>query len=404
MSVKLVKQLFVQVVFLFTTCPIFSQSYDFTLITHQVTTYNNERKYENTIVLLEGVLTDTKATPYEKYQAYFLKYLTYKRLFIYDKAIANLELASEEGLKSEHKEQVKAQVKVEKLFIAFDLLKFDEVNQLLLTIEASDIQEVSFSAQGFYYAVLGTMEIKRQHYLQAEEYFTLAIEVFKAHDPVNLPMIYRKQIDLYRLMNQHEKALASFELGLYYAKKYKIDVYILNMYFDLVYFYTHTGDWDKAMETQLLVDQLNQQYNQGSVLGTLNVLETQLAEERRAKQEEKALYNKGYLFGSIALLLGLLVGIYGYSRRLRKNKQRLEEENAKLRARIVEAMSTKRKSEELDLQMRQLTDRQLTIVALVKLGKTNKEIGEVLFISENTVKYHLKNIYDLLRVNRRVEL
>ena len=404
MNVKLVKQLFVQVVFLLTTGPLFSQSYDFTLLTEQVTAYNNQRKFEDTIVLLEGVLADTRATSYEKYQAYFLKYLTYKRLFIYDKAVANLEFAQEEGLKSEYKEQVKAQIKVEKLFIAFDLLKFDEVDQLLRTIEESDIAQVSFSAQGFYYAVLGTLEIKQQHYTQAEDYFARALEVFESHDPANLPMIYRKQIDLYRLMNQPEKALASFEKGLYYAKKYEIDVYILNMYFDLVYFYTQLGDWDKAMETQLLVDQLNQQYNQGSVLGTLNVLESQLAEERRAKQEEKALYYKGYLFGSIALLLGLSVGIYGYSSRLRKNKQRLEKENATLRARIVTAMSARRKSEELNRQMQQLSERQLAIVTLVKQGKTNKEIGEALFISENTVKYHLKNIYDLLRVNRRVEL
>jgi len=54
--------------------------------------------------------------------------------------------------------------------------------------------------------------------------------------------------------------------------------------------------------------------------------------------------------------------------------------------------------------LERLSDRQFEIINLVKQGKTNKEIGNILFISENTVKYHLKNIYDTLSVTRRIEL
>jgi len=43
-----------------------------------------------------------------------------------------------------------------------------------------------------------------------------------------------------------------------------------------------------------------------------------------------------------------------------------------------------------------LSDREKEVVQLVAQGYRNKEIGEKLFISEQTVKNHLHNIFDKL--------
>ena len=51
-----------------------------------------------------------------------------------------------------------------------------------------------------------------------------------------------------------------------------------------------------------------------------------------------------------------------------------------------------------------LSDREMEIVQLVVQGFQNKEIGKKLFISENTVKNHLHNIFDKLGVSDRLEL
>jgi two-component system, NarL family, nitrate/nitrite response regulator NarL len=51
-----------------------------------------------------------------------------------------------------------------------------------------------------------------------------------------------------------------------------------------------------------------------------------------------------------------------------------------------------------------LSDREKEIVQLVAQGFRNKEIGEKLFIGEQTVKNHLHNIFDKLRVSDRLEL
>src|ERR1700747_3305008 len=51
-----------------------------------------------------------------------------------------------------------------------------------------------------------------------------------------------------------------------------------------------------------------------------------------------------------------------------------------------------------------LSDREKEIVQLVAQGFRNREIGEKLFISEQTVKNHLHNIFDKLGVFDRLEL
>lgn len=50
-----------------------------------------------------------------------------------------------------------------------------------------------------------------------------------------------------------------------------------------------------------------------------------------------------------------------------------------------------------------LTDRELDVLRLVVAGQRNKEIAATLGISENTVKFHLRNILDKLHAQSRSE-
>jgi two-component system response regulator NreC len=54
-------------------------------------------------------------------------------------------------------------------------------------------------------------------------------------------------------------------------------------------------------------------------------------------------------------------------------------------------------------QVEGLTDRELDVLRLAAQGLTNKQIGNVLFISSRTVQGHLQNIYQKLGVSSRAE-
>jgi len=55
------------------------------------------------------------------------------------------------------------------------------------------------------------------------------------------------------------------------------------------------------------------------------------------------------------------------------------------------------------LMVPRLTDRELEVLRLVARGLSNRDIAKKLFISENTVKNHVRNILDKLQLHSRME-
>jgi two-component system NarL family response regulator len=50
-----------------------------------------------------------------------------------------------------------------------------------------------------------------------------------------------------------------------------------------------------------------------------------------------------------------------------------------------------------------LTDREMQVLKLVAKGMNNRDIAKELFISENTVKNHVRNILEKLQIHSRME-
>ena len=63
----------------------------------------------------------------------------------------------------------------------------------------------------------------------------------------------------------------------------------------------------------------------------------------------------------------------------------------------------KRADERLSVPTPRLTDRELEVLKLVAEGMSNREIAGELYISENTVKNHVRNILEKLHLHSRME-
>lgn len=78
--------------------------------------------------------------------------------------------------------------------------------------------------------------------------------------------------------------------------------------------------------------------------------------------------------------------------------------DAKTTAAVMRQFASPTDPNPRDRDKPRLSNREREIVALVAQGFKNKEIAERMFISEQTVKNHLHNIFDKLGVSDRLEL
>lgn len=108
-------------------------------------------------------------------------------------------------------------------------------------------------------------------------------------------------------------------------------------------------------------------------------------------------YNQGMVsFLASMLLLNAATLVFAFRGEFRETYLRPPEEAA-------EAVPQLTPEERLDLlaERYELTAREREIVALMREGRSNPEIGEALYVTRNTVKKHIQNIYEKLGVNSR---
>lgn len=396
-------RLFISFFVFFITIEVVAEVDPYKSLNDQIGEFNNSNKYEESIRLLETIILDDKSKPMDLYNAYFMKYITYKRIFNYTEALANLELSLKYGEKSLDGHTIRVRIDVEKLFLYYDQQQFDKVKEILKKLSVENLEFLPAYTHALYLSVLGSMATKSEKYEEAEKYLDEALAILHKHNPMHLPLIYRKKIDLNRRLNRYDKSIENFEKGLYYAEKYNIDVYIIGMYMDISTFYSRIGDTENALRTQHKINELNTFYDNTNKSGKLHQVEKELLTTLEKSKSKK---NQFYflIFNSIALIsLGILYYLYNSSKKKRiviqeKNKK-IQNELDKISIEIEEVNANK-----MDVKIHNLTERQLEIIELVKQGKTNKEIGVQLFVSENTVKYHLKIIFEILGISKRTDL
>jgi DNA-binding CsgD family transcriptional regulator len=394
------------IVVLFLTNFLLSQTINPIKLQEEILKFNNEQKYDHSIIRLDGIINDSKSQPIDIYNAYLQKALTYKRLFNYAEVLENLGEAKIWALKSPIKEKALSRIKVEELFINFDLMKFEEVQKQLVHITDKDVENLDHETKAFYIGLLAVMDMRNGNFLEAEHKLDESIKILEVHSPKDLPNIYRKKIALYGHLKNEEKALESYRLGVEFAEKYNTGVYKIGIHDAMSKYYQEVEDYKKAIYYHTVAVDEFSQYNTHNANDKLKVLERDLMMDRKNTELEYEKKVRIIMIALVIILLAFLILLYKLFR-LNKVKRRLmESENIRMREELEKlSREINEKGEaKINLNSTNFTERQLQIIELVKQGKTNKEIGSILFISENTVKYHLKIIYNSLGIENRYDL
>ena len=392
------------ILFVFTQS--FGQSEKLKKLENQIKTFNDNLQYEKSIAVLNEIITNEQSTHYEKYYAYLLESFTHKRLFNYTKTLHKLDLALAEGLQSDQKEEVKNTIDAEKCFVYFDTQDYPKAEALIIQLRKLNFKHLSIPTQSWIIMQDGYIKMLNKDYAKSEQLLNEAAALVKANSPENLPNIYGKKMELYNKMNLFEKRDSAFKEGLQLAKKYNKVKYEMYLYQVMRNIFQENEDYKNAFFTQKKYDSIVKYYNATDANGKLELAEKKLEDENRQLKEQNEKYIDYILYG---VIISLLLLLYFSVRLYQSNKAKrilVEKENTRIHneiERLTQALDEKGNAS-LNLSNYNLTDRQKEIIDFIRSGLTNKEIATKLFISENTVKYHLKIIYEILDVEHRSEI
>lgn len=373
---------------------------------NQISHYNDFAEYKTSMQLISDFLADGRASHHERYTAFLLKAMIYKKLFNYDQTLHNLDLALQEGMKSNRKEMVQQEIKAEKSFVYFDLQQFERAKQFMKDLEAAGYQYLSAKQRVFLYTQEGYFLMKDKEYDEAEKSLDHAIQIAKKFHLQDIPIVYGKKIELYNETNDTEKRDEMYREGLKIAQKFGNLKYEFYLHEIMKNVFRKNQDYQKAFEFQQICDSVFFLYNSSSNSSKIELLEQQMkAREYEYNMKEKR--NEQFFFVILSGLLIFVILIFIKLYLVNKQKRILtEDENRRIlhEIEILTNSASKKDGSKTDLASFNLTERQREIIELVKQGKNNRQIAELLFISENTVKYHLKVIYNILNINQRTEL
>ena len=389
------------ILFVFTQS--FGQSEKLKKLENQIKTLNDNLQYEKSIAVLNEIITNEQSTHYEKYYAYLLESFTHKRLFNYTKTLHKLDLALAEGLQSDQKEEVKNTIDAEKCFVYFDTQDYPKAEALIIQLRKLNFKHLTIPTQSWIIMQDGYIKMLNKDYAKSEKLLNEAAALVKANSPENLPNIYGKKMELYNKMELFEKRDTAFKEGLLLAKKYNKVKYEMYLYQVMRNIFQENEDYKNAFFTQKKYDSIVKYYNATDANGKLELAEKKLEDENRQLKEQNEKYIDYILYGVIISLLLLLYFAFRLYQSNRTKRILVEKENTRIHdeiERLTQALDEKGHAT-LNLSNYNLTDRQKEIIDFIRSGLTNKEIATKLFISENTVKYHLKIIYEILDIDHR---
>lgn len=383
---------------------VWSQVESFHELEQKVYQLNNKQKYNESQNLLLPILQNTALSNEYKYQAAILLSYTYKRVFDYESTLKFLDKARQFALKTSRESEYLAAVRAEEAFVYFDTHEYAKSDSLMTLLAGSGFEYISLENKSKLVMQQGYLRYLDKQYNQAETIYNQAIALMQASAPCHLPMILVKKMQLYSAMGLAEKMREALRQSTHYADSCGIIKYHLYAYEELLDIYKSRKDLSSIAVTQFILDSLNKIYLREQRISSLhnqkeNILLAKKEEE--IQKEKSSTYYLALTLAVLTLTAFWLVGLYR-----RTNTKPKEEINQDVGVEKKEIPTTIRDSlshtGRLDQErLKSLSQRQRDVLECMAEGMSNKEIAEKLFISENTVKFHIKNIYLLLDIKDR---
>lgn len=276
-------------------------------------------------------------------------------------------------------------------------------------------------SEAYRYNLLGKLFLKKGDHSTSISYYQKAIPILTEYKELRYLSNSLINIGVNQLkLNQLNKSGNNINKGLKIAQSIKSRENIIIAHNALMEYYSKINNYKKALESQIIAtaikDSILNEASQKSIISTQIAYETskkddviqQLGNEKNQIQKyAKTNYYRMWIsiFGGSGALAILFIMFYLY----RKNSDlEIENKNNELQKYIHQINELKNNSNTNELSSENfeefgLSKREIEVFQHITAGLSNHEIAEKMFVSKNTIKTHIKNIYAKLDVKNRIQ-
>ncbi len=271
------------------------------------------------------------------------------------------------------------------------------------------------------YNLLGLLAQKERKYEESTSYYQKAIPQLKEYKSTRYLSNTLINIGINQLhTKQYNKAYNNISEGLEKAKSVHTKENIMLGYNALTDYYSLVNNYKKALLSNIKAtkyrDSIINETSKKNIINAQIEYETEkkdLRIQELAKENEKriadAKSNTSKLIIisiiGVSVITILLVLIY----LLRKNNDlTLENKNSEIKHYVLQIKKLKTQVDSKvnngnQIKSFNLSKRETEVLEYITLGLSNDEIAEKMFVSKNTIKTHIKNIYSKLEVKSRIQ-
>ncbi len=226
-------------------------------------------------------------------------------------------------------------------------------------------------------------------------------------------------------LGKSKQAFIDINKGLKIAKEIGSKENISLGYNALVTYYSKTKKYKDALDAHILAKKFHDSIvniaTKNSIISAQIIYETKEKDEKikqlaYEKELEKETSRRNFLrmigIGVFSILLISFTYLF-FNLKRRNQDLELEQKNSEIQKYLSKINSLENKSlvdkgkleTDIDEKLKdlELTKRERDVLKFVMEGHSNEEISQKMFISKNTVKSHVKNIYNKLDVKNRIQ-
>ncbi len=397
--------------------PADAQTKSFSSLEDSVYQFNNQLKFGESQALLLPVLQSEAFSNDEKYQVCLLLAHTYKRVQDYQSNFLFLAKAREFAGKTKNKTRYEAGISAQEALAHFDIHNYEKSDSLMRALESTGFRYIDLENRAKLVMQQGYLLFLAKQYPRAEATYDRAIGWLHEIDPCDLPMIYVKKMQLYDAMREPDKMLAAFRESGRYADSCGIIKYDIYAHEELLHIYESHND-PAAMAISRRLDSLNNVYDQTANVAALHNQKEEmlLAEQDRKLQAEEI--RRSYLTLGLGAAGLLVLALLAWGLLHLRKKRALETEFLRMKDELAAYLAQQPPAPlpgQIDLATTHenppsasspvpLSSRQQEVLDYLAAGLSNRAIADKLFVSENTIKYHIRNIYEILDIRDRKDL